>query len=164
MNPQIIAPPLVGQTIGSMSDAFVIAEGLRDFHQDALRREVGEIGVVGRSAELADDTAPGILLVVIDIEQTIGFESRMKREAEQAFLIVSMRLARHNVQELLWLFAGRAFRDNEDAPVLFDDKEPAGSIGGFGHPNGALKGQFRKDRSQFDLWKGLRHGGSRQQY
>ena len=150
----------------------MIAERLRDFQHDALGFQVGLVRIGVGHLEFADDAAdriilrPGILigrvfLVVIDIEQMIGDEAGMKREAQEAalVLIVRFRMAVFDVEKFLRVAAVGIFFEDENFSGLIDEEHPARTVRRFAHPDGAFVRQLGKDRLELDGRQRLRAGG-----
>ena len=144
---------------------FVVAEGLRHFQQDALGTQVGEVGVGGRHLEFADDAAAreltariGVLLVVVNVKQSVGLEARMKGEAQQSLLIIHIRFASHDIHKLLPIAAVAPLWRDENPARLLDEKETARIVRRLAHPNRAIQRQGRKGRAEPHLGKGLGGG------
>ncbi len=102
-----------------------------------------------------------IFLVVINVEQTVGLEAGMKRNAHQAVLIVEIRMTVLDVEKLFRVAAIRTFFDDDDFPGLADEEKPARTVRRFAHPDRTVEPQCRKRRAQFNLGQRLGNDGSR---
>lgn len=106
----------------------------------------------------------GVFLVVINIKQTVRFETRMKRDAHQAVFILKIRMAVLDVQKFLRVAAVRIFFENEDFSGLTDGKEPSRTVRRFAHPNQTVNLQVCKNLSKLDFRQRLcRHNAGQYQ-
>ena len=149
--------------------ALVVAKRLRDLQQDAFGFQVGGIGIVGGHLEFTDDAAERevqrlqilagwILLVVINVKQSVGLETGMERQAQQSALVLKIRMAVGDVEKGFRVAAVGTLFDHDDASRLIHDEQPARIVRRFGHPYGAFALQLGQHRLEPD-WRQRRRAG-----
>ncbi len=110
--------------------AVVVPIRLRELEQDALRLHVGPVRVRLGHGELADDTALGLLLRVVNVKLSVGRKLGMERHSQQPLLVFAPRLALADVKKHFALGLGRVFvlRQNDDGPALLEAEQPPGTV------------------------------------
>src|SRR5450432_3090397 len=100
-----------------------------------------------------------VLLVVIDVKQSVGLEARMKGDAHQAFLVAAViRFTILDVQKFLRVAAVGTFFHDKNCPGLRDDKETSRTVRRLRHPDRSINLQIRKKWFEFDFRQRLREG------
>jgi hypothetical protein len=142
----------------------VVPEGLGEFEEDALGREVGFVGIINGCLHFADAGVLGILERVVEVEFAVLGVVGVERESQKAFFKLLLdEGAVGDIEESDFFRRGTVLWQDGDFSELLDEEEAVGAIGWNGERDGEFNVLVLEGGGDFDEGGSQEGGGGEEE-